>query len=115
MIDKREEIAKLDYEFGAPKSYFDWDKANDQDKSWHLRKADQILSLIVADDQTVELLSNLRTAEYEAITDKIHDYLYFLEDKEQFDKLFKKMVKWVDDGIKTQASKMIKDGWFKGK
>lgn len=43
--EMREKIAKTDYEFGSPKSYFDWDKLSDKDRAWYLRLAKQILSL----------------------------------------------------------------------
>ena len=51
----REKIAKIDYEFGAPKSYFDWDKLDNKDKSWYLRKADQILAITGEYEEVKEL------------------------------------------------------------
>ena len=43
----REKIAKIDYEFGAQRIYWDWEKVSDKDRTWYLKKTDAILVLLV--------------------------------------------------------------------
>lgn len=54
-----EEIARLSYEFGSPRTYFNWDTIQEKDKSWYRRMAAQILKsckdaglVMLSEDQT---------------------------------------------------------------
>ena len=42
----REKVARLMYEGGAPKPYFDWDTVREQDKNYYLRQADQLKEIL---------------------------------------------------------------------
>lgn len=42
-----EQTARLNYEFGSPRAYWNWDKAQERDKEWHLRLAQAIIDQII--------------------------------------------------------------------
>ena len=49
----REKVAKLSYEGGAPKPYFDWDTAREKDKNYYLKQADQLKEILGDRDEKV--------------------------------------------------------------
>lgn len=48
-----EELAKFTYEFGCPKSYWDWSKVNSKDKAWEIKAAKALLTKL----RTLDYLS----------------------------------------------------------
>ena len=73
----REKIARTDYEFGSPKSYWNWDKVSDKDKAWYLRKANAILAIkeLAVVDRDAELPSFRN-----AVNKSYNDYMLGQED-----------------------------------
>ena len=107
MIDKREEIAKQ-----AERLWF----KGDYPQVW-LEIADMAISLIVADNQTVELLSD---EDWEGVNKKagedvIDMAMGFAHGRITATELAERIVKRCSITAQAQASKMINQGWFKGK